>query len=221
MHTSPQSPVRIPSTYAEVTCKEFPFTTMASCSVSFEGTVWPHRGGKAQTGSTRKWVLQEQPLTNEGRNWWVTSNSSSVRVTFRGSFHPISKGKTDLSSLPCLIPSLPHQCLLESLPKKLLALKSLFQHVLCGEPKHSPSPNRWFLPNISSFPSLSPPSYFHFPKCIKFIHNSLKNSWSLLHWEEKTKNNEPPLSLSTKISLLAMHSHKHTHTSLEVTKNRR
>ena len=86
--------------------RRVPICHRASCSISsFESILWPHRGGKAQTGSTRKWMLQEQPLTNEGRNWSITSNSSSLTVTFRGSFHPISKGKTDLSPLSCLIAS--------------------------------------------------------------------------------------------------------------------
>lgn len=60
--------------------------------------------------------------------WWITS--SWFRMTFRVRFLLISKGRTDLFSLLCLISSLSHSASWGHLPKKLLVVKSLSQHVL-------------------------------------------------------------------------------------------
>lgn len=63
------------------------------------------------------------------------------------------KGRTDLFSLPCLISLLSHSASWGHFPKKLLAPKSLSQHVLLGEPKKITSPSRLFLLRIAPFPS--------------------------------------------------------------------
>lgn len=126
---------------------------------------WGHprttQGRKSTDWRYQEGNAPEQPLTNEGGTWWIISKSSSLMVTLGGS--SILRVKLIFSPGSGSFPPLPPRTSRGPLPKKLLAPRSLSQHMLWGKPRRRSPPSRLFLTPHGFLPSLLPPSYFQPP----------------------------------------------------------